>query len=138
MKICFTTGKKNGLNSKIYNHFGSAPFFIIVDKDSESFEEIDNGNLHHEHGQCNPLLALLGNKIDIVIVGGIGEGAKVKLATEKIDVYQAEKGSVKDNLKLFKEGKLTKMKVEDLCNAHGCGDHDHSHNHQHSIIRGKA
>jgi hypothetical protein len=34
MKICFPVAEDRGINSIIYGHFNSAPFFLIVDADS--------------------------------------------------------------------------------------------------------
>jgi predicted Fe-Mo cluster-binding NifX family protein len=142
MKICFTTKEKKGLASNIYDHFGSAPYFIIVDDATNDFLEIENGNLHHDHGKCSPLKALLGNKVDVVIVGGIGENAKLRLAHQGVLLYQAEKKTIAENLELFKNGKLTKMSDKDLCQSHDCGDHlhhdHHNHHHGHSIIKNKS
>ena len=31
MKVCFPVQKDEGIESQVYNHFGSAPVFIVVD-----------------------------------------------------------------------------------------------------------
>ena len=31
MKICFPVAENKGLESPVYNHFGSAPMFLLVD-----------------------------------------------------------------------------------------------------------
>ncbi len=33
MKICFPTMNLEGLESRVYEHFGSAPGFVIVDSE---------------------------------------------------------------------------------------------------------
>ncbi len=38
MKICFPVNSENGLDSIVFNHFGSAPFFIIFDTELKSFK----------------------------------------------------------------------------------------------------
>ena len=35
MKICFPVEKDEGIESQVYNHFGSAPVFIMVDTEGK-------------------------------------------------------------------------------------------------------
>jgi len=55
MKICIPTLDDSGLEARISDHFGSAPFYTIVDSDAESIAVISNGqhgDQHtHAHGQ---------------------------------------------------------------------------------------
>ena len=75
MKICFPAEIIQGMNSTVYGHFGSAPGFVIVDTESMSLTEIQNGDQHHAHGMCQPLKALGGKEVDAVVVAAIGMGA---------------------------------------------------------------
>ena len=34
MKICFPVQNDNGIESTVYNHFGSAPVFVVFDTDT--------------------------------------------------------------------------------------------------------
>ena len=36
MKICFPVQNDNGIESAVYNHFGSAPVFVVFDTDTNS------------------------------------------------------------------------------------------------------
>jgi len=121
MKICFPTENLQGLNSKVYGHFGSAPGFVIVDTDTAEVEEIRNGDQHHAHGMCQPLLAIGGRKVDGIVVGGIGLGALTKLQAQSIRVFRALQGSVQDNLEMIKKGNLPEMSAEHTCAGHGGG-----------------
>ena len=118
MKLCFPVEKDNGLNSNVFGHFGSAPLFVVYDTDGDLLSSIDNQDIDHIHGKCNPLKALNGKLVDAVIVGGIGAGAITKLNEMEIKVYKATSGSIQENLDLFKENKLTEMTM-----AHTCGGH---------------
>ncbi len=118
MKLCFPVEKDNGLNSNVFGHFGSAPLFVVYDTDGDLLSSIDNQDIDHIHGKCNPLKALNGKLVDAVIVGGIGAGAITKLNEMEIKVYKATNGSIQENLDLFKENKLTEMTM-----AHTCGGH---------------
>ena len=70
----------------VYDHFGSAPEFIVVNTDLQSTITVDNKDLGHVHGACNPVMAVGGHAIDAVVVGGIGAGALMKLNADGIKV----------------------------------------------------
>jgi predicted Fe-Mo cluster-binding NifX family protein len=52
MRLCIPIETNEGKNAKVYGHFGSAPYFTIVDIEKDSVEVIDNANQHHAHGMC--------------------------------------------------------------------------------------
>ena len=110
-----------GLESRVYGHFGSAPGFVIVDTKTRSFEEIGNDDLHHEHGMCQPLKALQGREVDAVAVGGIGMGALMKLQAQGIKVYRATEGTVRDNIGLILEQKMPEFSAGLTCAGHAGG-----------------
>jgi len=121
MKICFPTESLQGLDSMVYGHFGSAPGFVIVETETLQVEEIHNGDQHHAHGMCQPLLALGGRMVDGVVVGGIGMGALMKLEAQGIRVYKASEGSVRQNLERILNNQLPVFTVRETCGGHGGG-----------------
>ena len=122
MKIAFPTQEKKGIESQVYGHFGSAHYFVLVDTEDNSTEMIENPDLDHLHGHCQPLKALNGRRVDAIIVGGIGGGALRKLLMEGIKVYRAADGPVRDNLELLNSDKLTAFTPDQTCAGHGIGD----------------
>ena len=98
MRICIPVAENKGMESNPYNHFGSAPKFLVANEDGEVVEIIDNGDLNHEHGQCQPLKALANKSVDVVIVRGIGAGAISKLNSMGTKVYQGIDGNIKENI----------------------------------------
>jgi len=58
MKICFPVQKDEGIDSTLYNHFGSAPFFVVFDTGTNDVATISNRDQHHSHGARNPMQAL--------------------------------------------------------------------------------
>ena len=106
MKICMPTETDWGLDAAVMAHFGSAPFFAIYDTDTESFEHIGNRNLHHMHGGCQPLLALNGRTVDVVICGGMGARAVQKLTAVGINVFKVKGATVKAALANYFESQL--------------------------------
>jgi predicted Fe-Mo cluster-binding NifX family protein len=121
MNVCFPTQKLQGLDSIVYGHFGSAPGFVIVDTGEMRVEEINNNDLHHAHGMCQPLKALGGFKVDAVVVGGIGMGALMKLQAQGIKVYRGARGTVQQNIDLIRQGKLPQFSDKHTCAGHSGG-----------------
>lgn len=118
MKVCFPAEFNKGLDSVVYGHFGSAPVFIIFDTETLLVSTINNQDLGHGHGSCNPLQALDGNLVDAVVVGGIGGGAVSKLNQKGIKVYKAEPGTVMDNMQFFNGKQLKEITASDACSGH--------------------
>lgn len=123
MKVCVPVEVNEGLESKPFGHFGSAPMFVVYDLESDKLSQIDNGDLGHEHGKCQPIKALSGNVVDAVIVGGIGQGAIVKLNSMGIKVFKAQANTIKENIELFKANKLNEFPSNHTCSHDGCGHH---------------
>ena len=121
MQICFPVEIDKGLDSDVFGHFGSAPFFVVFDTENKSIHTINNQDLGHVHGMCNPLKALNGKKVDAIVVGGIGAGAINKLNEMGINVFRAVSGSVQENLGLFETGTLTEMTIKQACGGHDGG-----------------
>ena len=97
MKVCIPVEENKGLDSKPYGHFGSAPIFVVCDLESGEVKSLDNGDLDHEHGKCQPLKAL--------------------------SVYRAEGDTISANLDLLKNGKLVEFPSDHTCSHDGCGHH---------------
>jgi len=123
MKVGFAVQSNEGIESRVYDHFGSAPAFIIVDSEGKEVLPVNNKDLHHVHGACNPIMALDGKTVDAMVVGGIGAGALSKLNAIGIRVYGAGAPTVKENLDLLREEKLQELSVNNACRSHqgGCG-----------------
>ncbi len=121
MRIAFPTQDNKGLESPVYGHFGTAPFFTVVDDQTGACEAISNMDMNHIHGQCQPMKALGRTKIDVVVVGGIGAGALNGLLASGIRSFRAVEGTVADNLKLFQQGALPQFTFNQTCAGHGAG-----------------
>ncbi|MBS4537952.1 NifB/NifX family molybdenum-iron cluster-binding protein [Clostridium sp. D2Q-11] len=103
-----------------YNHFGSTPFFLIYDLENERSKIIENKDLHHAHGMCQLLKALGGEKVDVILVGGIGSGALMKLSNQGIKAYKVTDNTVLENISMLKSKKLMEFSINNSCNHHEC------------------
>ena len=123
MKVGFPVEHDEGMESKVYGHFGSAPAFVVVDTEKNEVRTIQNQDLNHIHGACNPIQALNGQQLDSLVVGGIGGGALMKLNALGIKVFGAGAQKVKENLQLFQKNGLQELTMDHSCKSHqgGCG-----------------
>ena len=132
MNICIPVNADEGLASPVCAHFGSAPFFMIVDTESGACRALPNRNQHHAHGICQPLAALAGEQLDAIVVGGIGMGALNKLLAGGLRVYQAQHPTVEMTLAALKADQLPGMTPAGACGHHGQGHgQGPGHGHQH-------
>ncbi len=126
MRVCFAVQKDEGIDSAVYNHFGSAPAFVMVDTASGAVSTVQNSNMIHQHGACNPIQAIGGSNVDAVVVGGIGAGALNRLNAQGVQVYASGAQTVAQNVALFKEGRLPLLTLQHVCGGHttgACGHH---------------
>jgi predicted Fe-Mo cluster-binding NifX family protein len=105
MKLCFPVENFQGLNSKISEHFGSAPFFITYDTDSKEAGLLYAQDLAGDDS-CNPAAELAKLGIDIVITSGIGPGALNRLLDAGLYVFQALSGVVSEDLERYQNNAL--------------------------------
>lgn len=126
MKVCFPVAQNHGLESQVFNHFGSAPMYLIVETDNNTVAEVVNRDQQHAHGACQPLRALAGQTVDAIAVGGIGAGALSGLMQAGLKVYQAKTGTIAANLASFASQELSELTMQQVCGGHGQG-HGHGH-----------
>jgi predicted Fe-Mo cluster-binding NifX family protein len=121
MNICIPIEKDEGLSSAVYGHFGSAPYFAIYNTQSKEMEVINNGNLHHSHGQCSPIAALSGKSVDILATGGIGAGAIERLRTMGVKVCRVSLNqTIQDIIMSHEQDELREIGSNDVCDHHSC------------------
>lgn len=118
MKVCFPVQHDEGMESTVYDHFGSAPMFLVVDTAAGTAAVIWNGDQHHTHGACNPIKALDNQKVDAVVVGGIGAGALTRLSQMGIRVHRSQAATVRENLALFASRELPEYTLQGCCGGH--------------------
>jgi predicted Fe-Mo cluster-binding NifX family protein len=121
MKIIVPLDEQAGRQSRVSEHFGSAPFYALANTEAGSIEIIPNTSMHHDHGQCTPADLFSGSGIEAVLCNGIGGRAAARLQMMGIAVYLAEPAvTVEDALALFSSGSLAKICMEHLCHGHDC------------------
>ncbi len=124
MRLCLPTTDGSGLTSRLSPHFGSAPFFTLVDTAAGQVEAWSNAHEHHEHGRCNPAKGLMSRDLDAVVCRGLGMRALQHLLDTGIPVLVTEAWTVAGALEAFHAGELKAMNDEEACAGRGHG-HDH-------------
>ena len=119
MKVCFPVESDQGLDSRVFGHFGSAPIFVLVDTETHECRALANANIKHEHGKCSPFKALGGSTVDCVVTGGIGGGAMGKLREMGAEVFKAASGTIKENLDHLSKGELVRFDPALNCGSTG-------------------
>jgi predicted Fe-Mo cluster-binding NifX family protein len=108
------------MGETVFGHFGSAPFFTIVDSQGGALEVIDNQNLHHSHGQCHPMLSLSGKGVEAVVTGGMGRRAIEMLNADGVKVFQAAGQTVTAVVDEFRNGNMPELTSDAACAGHDC------------------
>lgn len=126
MKICFPTTHNKGLESRVFGHFGSAPMFLLVDKETGTITEQLNRDIGHGHGQCKPLRALNGQAVDAIVVGGIGAGALMGLNRAGMKVYRSQGTTIANDLACLAADELPEVTPNQICGGHS-KQHGHGH-----------
>jgi predicted Fe-Mo cluster-binding NifX family protein len=125
MRICIPTEDEGGLQAQVCGHFGSAPFFTLVEVESGAVEVVGNqppGG--RSHGACAPLDGLSAHSIDAMVCQGIGRGAILRLQERGIRVLIAgpELGQrVEEVVEALNRGRLRDASPLDACEGHGQG-----------------
>ena len=107
---------------QIFQHFGHTEMFKLYDVEDG---KVVGSEVVDTNGQGHGALAgfLLGNKVDILICGGIGGGAQMALAELGIKLFGGVAGSADAAVEaLLKQELMYNPDVK--CNHHGEG-HDH-------------
>jgi predicted Fe-Mo cluster-binding NifX family protein len=123
MKIAITAENNLGLESTVAQHFGHAPFFILVD--------VENGEVTATQGVANPFAEahqpgqipgfIHQQKANVILSGGMG-GRAIEFF-EQLDIRAATgaSGTVRQSLENYLGGKLKEAAPCDESVEHGHG-----------------
>lgn len=122
MRLCIPTVDGTGLEARLSGHFGSAPFFTVIDSETGRTEVIGNAHASHEHGHCRPTESLQGRGVETVVCRGLGRRALAVLRGEGITVLVTEANTVAEAVRAFEVGTLVPLDEAGACQ----GGHSHS------------
>ena len=123
MKIAVTAETNEGLDSIVAQHFGHAPFFILVD--------IENDEVTNTIGVANPFIAghapgevpgfIKEQNANIMLSGGMGGRAIQFFEEAGIKAATGASGTVRQSLENYFGGKLKDAAPCDESVDHGHG-----------------
>lgn len=119
-------------NGEIFQHFGHTEKFKVYDIENGV---INNSTIIETQGEGHGAIAgfLQTNEVDVLICGGIGDGAVKALLSANIDIYAGARGLADDFANAFTEGKLVSAS-EPTCNCSGHHDHNQERNCEHDHV----
>jgi predicted Fe-Mo cluster-binding NifX family protein len=124
MKLCFPVVTDERLESTIYGHFASAPWYLLVDTGSMQSCVIANCDEKNLYGGCNPFMALRDMHLDGIVVGGVGDDALRTMNMCGFRVYQAQSASVRENVELFEQQLLSEVGLLNSDQEGSCADQE--------------
>lgn len=113
-------------NGQIFQHFGKSECFKIYDTTSVfvlGSEVVETAGMAHAHGSLAEFLKEKG--VQIIICGGIGEGAITALTEAGIQVLTGAQGEADEIVKACLKNEI-KLNTQSTC-GHGCSGEDHHH-----------
>jgi predicted Fe-Mo cluster-binding NifX family protein len=123
MKIAITAENNNGLESMVAQHFGHAPFFMLVD--------VENDEVSATQGIANPFAEvhqpgqipgfIHEQKANVILSGGMGGRAIEFFEQYGIKTATGASGTVREALENYLGGKLKEAAPCDESVAHGHG-----------------
>ena len=123
-RIVIPVEDQAGLDSKVAQHFGRAPYFAVIDLDekgqAKKIETLPNTG-EHMGGTGHPHDILLGLKPNVIVAYGMGPGGLQNFRGKGVWVLKAVDATVKATLDSLRDGKLVEL-------AAGC---EHAHHHEH-------
>jgi len=121
MKIAVTAESSNGLESMVAQHFGHAPFFILVDMENgevTSVQDIANPFAEaHQPGQIPGFIH--EQKANVILSGGMGGRAIEFFEQFGVKAATGASGTVRQSLENYLGGKLKEAAPCDESVAHG-------------------
>lgn len=118
MYLCLPATSESGLESRLSPHFGSAPFFALVDTGTGSVQVEVNDHARHQPGMCTPTKGLENRGLDAVVCRGMGSRAVRALNGAGIPVMVTDAWTVADAVTAFHEGALRPLTEEEAAAGH--------------------
>ena len=112
-------------NGNVFQHFGRTENFKVYDVDNG---RVVSSEVMNSNGVGHEALAWLlkDNAIDVLICGGMGQGAQDALAAAGTEVCAGAEGNTDEAVAAYLAGELVNTGVN--CDHH---DHEHGHGHDH-------
>ena len=119
MLVCVPTNNDAEMEAVLHAHFGSSPFFTLINTDTGDVQTVENRNAHHSHGTCHPMGQLTKYRIDTVLCSAMGRRAVEALNSEGIKTLVSDARSVREALDQLADGTAKDIDPARACRGHG-------------------
>lgn len=126
MKLCIPTIDERGLAGRLSDHFGSAPYFTLVEIESGETEVVRNPQGEHEPGTCHSAEALRALGVGAVVCRGLGRRAFARLREMGLPVFVTEDEDTSSVVEAYRARRLSRLTSERACHG-GRRHHGGSH-----------
>jgi len=115
LKAIIPVSEINGLDSRVYGHFGRAPYYVIlsIDKNDVLIEDFYlNEFLDRKlHVGLNVVKVIINYELDMLFTNRIGEIAFYMLKENLIDIYliEIEASTIKQTIELYQQNRLPRI-----------------------------
>jgi predicted Fe-Mo cluster-binding NifX family protein len=105
MKICITAAG-NDLNAATDGSFGRAPWFILVDTETDAVQAMENSSVNAQQGAgIAAAQSMSDNGVEAVLTGRLGPKAQTALAAAGVTMYEGlQQSTVGQALQQFRQG----------------------------------
>ncbi len=118
IKIVIPTNNKKGVDDNVAEHFGRCNTYTFLDEKGEVVEIVDNAS-EDRGGKGLPPELIKKYGADILLCKDLGPKALNLCGELGIEVYVCQAKTVKEIFKLWKDNKIKKANIEDICVHNG-------------------
>ncbi len=122
VRVAFPSQGNGGLDGRRAGHFGHCDVFTCIDVEDGEIKEVSIlPNKEHVQGGCMvPVTLLAANRVNALVVGGIGMRPLMGFRQVGIEVYHdAERVEIRPVIEDFIAGILPKISDDQVCGGGG-------------------
>jgi len=122
MRIAIPSNGQGGLDGTRAGHFGHCDVFTIIDcQNGEIVDVTTVANQEHTQGGCMiPVNLLAGQKVDALLVGGIGMRPLMGFKQAGITVFhESERVDIRPVVEDLIAGKIPEIRSDQVCGGGG-------------------
>jgi predicted Fe-Mo cluster-binding NifX family protein len=131
MNVCIPSRDDRGLESELHDHFGSTPWFTIVNTETGEVTPLANPSCGHAPGSCHHVGILRARSVDAVVSSGMGRRAWSAFHDAGIQVFSASHRRVGDILEQVRAGTAMPFSLEGTCDHGSSASQGRGHAHGH-------
>ena len=117
MKICVPSDSDAGLSAPVCSHFGRAPYFTVLDTDTDTVSTFANSGQHHG-GTKTPAEVVAEHGADVILTSGLGPRAVRLFESKGIRVMIGASGTVEQAIEQYRQEKLAPATEASACKEH--------------------